>query len=153
MKHICYLDSPIGMLCIEEENEHITRVYLSMNHSEQESTSPVLQEAKRQLKEYFEKKRTTFELPLDPKGTPFQKQVWNALCTIPYGTTCCYKDIATKINNPRACQSVGQANSKNPIMIIIPCHRVISADGTLGGYNAGLEVKQYLLNIERKEHR
>jgi len=104
----------------------------------------------RQLDEYFAGKRQTFDVPIQPTGTPFQKLVWNALLTIPYGETRSYKEIAMMIGKPNACRAVGMANNKNPIAIIIPCHRVIGSDGSLVGYGGGLEIKKYLLGLEKK---
>ena len=101
-----------------------------------------------QLAEYFAGKRRVFELPLDPQGTKFQKSVWTALQKIPYGETRSYKQIAQAIKNHKACRAVGMANNKNPIWIIIPCHRVIGADGSLTGYGGGLEMKERLLKHE-----
>lgn len=103
-----------------------------------------------QLEEYFLGKREQFDIPLAPTGTIFQKKVWNALCHIPYGETRTYKEIAISIGNPKACRAVGMANNRNPIPIIIPCHRVIGADGTLIGYGGGLEKKEWLLQVEKK---
>lgn len=101
-----------------------------------------------QLQEYFFGKRKTFDLPLAIEGTEFQIKVWKALSEIPYGTTCSYKDIAIKIGNCKASRAVGMANNKNPIPIIVPCHRVIGASGKLVGYAGGLNIKQKLLNVE-----
>ena len=100
--------------------------------------------------EYFLGKRKVFGLPLNLTGTKFMKAVWEALLTIPYGETRSYKEIAQMIGNPNACRAVGQANNKNPISIIVPCHRVIGSDGNLVGYGAGLEIKEYLLDFERR---
>lgn len=101
-----------------------------------------------QLKEYFNKKRKTFNVPLDTKGTAFQKSVWNALLDVPYGKTNTYGDIAHALNNPKAVRAVGAANGKNPISIIVPCHRIIGANATLTGYAGGLERKRWLLKHE-----
>lgn len=101
-----------------------------------------------QLKEYLEGRRTSFQLNLDTIGTPFQKRVWNALMAIPYGETRSYKDIARYIGCPKGCRAVGQANGANPVPILVPCHRVISAGGGLGGYSGGLEIKKALLRLE-----
>lgn len=101
-----------------------------------------------QLLEYFSKKRTNFTIPLCPSGTDFQKRVWDALCTIPYGETCSYEQIAILANSPRACRAVGMANHNNPIAIIIPCHRVVGKDGSLTGYGGGMDLKQWLLDLE-----
>ncbi len=120
----------------------------SLNNSEPEVK--ILAEAVRQLKEYLKGKRKNFDLPLDATGTAFQKQVWNQLNEIPYGKTCSYKQIAEKIKNDKAVRAVGSANGKNPLFIIVPCHRVIASDGTLGGYSGGIEVKMKLLNLEKK---
>ena len=101
-----------------------------------------------QLNEYLIGERTEFDLPLKPEGTAFQKKVWEALCTIPYGQTRSYKEIAVQIGNEKACRAVGMANNCNPISIIIPCHRVIGADKSLVGYGGGLNIKVKLLNLE-----
>lgn len=111
--------------------------------------TPLLDEAAKQLEEYFRGQRQKFDLPLNPQGTTFQKKVWEALCQIPYGETRSYKDVANMIGNPKACRAVGGANNKNPIMIVVPCHRVIGANGKLIGYDGGLELKKYLLNLEK----
>lgn len=100
--------------------------------------------------EYFEGKRKKFDFPYELKGTEFQKKVWNALCDIPYGETRTYKEIATAVGNPKASRAVGMANNKNPIMIAVPCHRVIGSNGKLVGYAGGLDMKVGLLNIEKK---
>jgi len=107
--------------------------------------------AAEQLEEYFAGKRRKFDLPLDPQGTQFQRLVWNALLKIPYGETRSYKQIAQMVGNPKACRAVGMANNKNPIWIVIPCHRVIGADGSLTGYGGGLEMKQRLLELEKAD--
>lgn len=112
-------------------------------------TTPLLDRALHQLEEYFMGNRKEFDLPLELKGTLFQQNVWNALLTIPYGETRSYKDIAIQIRNEKACRAVGMANHKNPIGIIIPCHRVVGAGGSLTGYAGGLEKKQYLLELEQ----
>ncbi len=101
-----------------------------------------------QLAEYFRGERTDFDLKLAPQGTPFQQQVWAALQRIPFGTTISYRQLAQNIGNPAAVRAVGGANGANPIAIIIPCHRVIAADGTLGGYTGGLDYKRKLLDLE-----
>ncbi len=101
-----------------------------------------------QLNEYFESKRESFDLPLHILGTPFYKKVWAELCNVPFGNTASYKDIAMKIANPKAVRAVGQANNRNPIPIIIPCHRIIGSNGGLTGYGGGLEMKEKLLSHE-----
>jgi methylated-DNA-[protein]-cysteine S-methyltransferase len=104
-----------------------------------------------QLAEYFDGKRKTFNLPLAPEGTEFQKSVWQALQTIPFGETRSYGEIAAQIGKPQASRAVGMANNRNPIVIIIPCHRVIGHDGNLTGYGGGLKVKEFLLHLEKHE--
>ena len=110
----------------------------------------MLLETKKQLQEYFDGTRQKFDLPLSPQGTPFQSQVWQALLKIPYGETRSYQQIASMVGNPKACRAVGSANGKNPIMILIPCHRVITAGGKIGGYAGGLPMKKALLELETK---
>ena len=102
-----------------------------------------------QLFAYFSGARRTFDLPLAPVGTPFQQKVWRALCDVPYGQAASYREIARAVGNEKACRAVGMANHRNPIAIFIPCHRVIAADGGIGGYGAGIEIKRTLLALER----
>ncbi|QSH40217.1 methylated-DNA--[protein]-cysteine S-methyltransferase [Lentisphaerota bacterium ZTH] len=106
----------------------------------------------RQIKEYFEGKRTSFSIKTNPAGSEFQKRVWQALAEIPYGEVRSYKDIAKTVGNSKACRAVGMANSKNPLPLIIPCHRVIGADGKLTGFAQGLDIKEKLLKLEEKNH-
>ena len=123
--------------------KHVSQVSLDKNFF-----SDAIAKAFSQLDEYFEGKRQEVNLPLNPKGTPFQQKVWSALLSIPYGETRSYKDIAIQIGQPNAQRAVGMANHENPIPILIPCHRVISADGSIGGYSEGLDIKTKLLQIE-----
>lgn len=109
----------------------------------------ILRRAIRELAEYFSGKRKKFELPIDIEGTPFQKSVWKALAQIPYGTTCSYRKVAESIKNVKAVRAVGTANGKNPVCILIPCHRVIASNGTIGGYSGGLVKKRKLLALEQ----
>jgi len=109
---------------------------------------PILTEAKTQLTAYFAGTRHTFELPLAPQGTPFQCAVWMALASIPYGQTISYAEQAVRVGRPRATRAVGAANGRNPISIVLPCHRVIGSNGALTGYGGGLPVKQFLLRLE-----
>lgn len=148
MKMKYHYDSPIGTLCVEIEENCVIGLYLDNQIEQDEQETTLHKETYRQLKEYFAKERTKFDLPLKTAGTEFQMKVWNALQTIPYGKTASYVDIAKMIENPKACRAVGGANNKNPIMIIIPCHRVINADGSLGGFGGGIEAKRYLLQLE-----
>ena len=149
---LCYYNSPIGMLCIVANEKGITKVQFAFDVKERlnvvDAKNPLLKEAVRQLIEYFSGVRKAFSLPLNPQGTDFQLRTWNALLRIPYGETRSYKQIAETIDCPKGCRAVGLANNRNPIPIIIPCHRVIGADGNLTGYAGGLEVKKQLLAIE-----
>ncbi|MGH7887370.1 MAG: methylated-DNA--[protein]-cysteine S-methyltransferase [Candidatus Binatia bacterium] len=111
---------------------------------------PILVQAERQLSEYFTGKRTQFELPLEPRGTEFQKKVWRSLRKIPFGKTKSYMEIARAIGLPRACRAVGGASGKNPLSIIVPCHRVVGANGALTGFGGGLETKAKLLALEAR---
>lgn len=150
------MNSPIGELLICEENGYITQIRFfhpedncDLKKSERKRT-PLIEKCMLQLTEYFEGKRIEFDLPLNPSGTEFQKKDWAALQKIPYGQTCSYKDIAIAIGNEKACRAVGMANHNNPISIVIPCHRVVGADGSLTGYGGGLHIKKYLLELEQK---
>jgi len=151
MKSVYYYKLPIGKIGIAEERDAITDIFFGGNLGTlnvEEKETPLIQEAAKQLEDYFAGERKDFDLPLAPKGTPFQLKVWQALTTIPYGETRSYKQIAEQIGNSRACRAVGLANNRNPIAIVVPCHRVIGANGKLVGYGGGLEVKKYLLELE-----
>lgn len=148
------MDSPVGPLTLEEKGGKLSGVFFGeKNGSERNQNSEVLKEAQKQLTEYFQGKRSRFDLPLQLEGTSFRKQVWQALQQIPYGQTISYGQLAKKIGNPRAVRAVGGANHHNPISIIIPCHRVIGADGGLTGYGGGLEIKRFLLELEKTNER
>lgn len=153
MKNIFYYDTKIGKIKIEENGGAITRVDLVKNDLQEEiiekEETLLLKQAIRELSEYFDGKRNSFNLPLELQGTEFQKKVWNALMEIPFGETRSYKEIAKAIGNEKASRAVGMANNKNPIMIIVPCHRVIGANGKLVGYAGGIDVKAKLLNLEK----
>ena len=151
--------SPIGDLILCEEDGRLTMVeftdsdpkyqpYPDLGEDAVSESTPLLAETIRQLEEYFAGKRHDFDLPLAPQGTPFQQRVWTALRQIPYGTTASYGQIAAAIGNPKASRAVGMANNRNPIAVIIPCHRVIGADGSLVGYGGGLPIKKQLLELE-----
>lgn len=146
------MNSPVGKIEIVEENEKIIElnIYNEKKNNIIEKDTKLLLETQKQLKEYFEGKRTKFEIPLNPKGTEFMKKVWKELLNIPYGEVRTYKEIAEKIGNSKASRAVGMANNKNPIPIIIPCHRVIGSNNKLVGYALGLDMKKYLLDLERK---
>lgn len=139
---ICYTDEAITCIKFAKDDEDIS---LSQ-------TSKLSNKAFKQLSEYFDGKRKKFDLPLHVEGSEFQKQVWNALRKIPYGETRSYKDIAEYIGNPKAVRAVGMANNKNPIVIILPCHRVIGSNGKLVGYAGGLDKKTWLLDLERRKN-
>lgn len=115
----------------------------------QPAAEAILDDAERQLGEYFAGTRTTFDVALDLTGTEFQRAAWHALTRIPYGTTVSYAEQAAMVGSPRATRAIGSANGRNPIPIIVPCHRVIASDGSLGGYALGLEMKRALLALER----
>jgi len=150
------IDSPIGPLNLAVSAKGL--VALEFDRGEFPSTqskkiswehSPEkIKSYARELNEYFAGKRRDFTFILDLRGTPFQKQCWHALLTIPYGQTRTYADIARAINNPQAFRAVGLANNRNPVAIVVPCHRVIASDGTLCGYGGGLDVKRKLLELE-----
>jgi methylated-DNA-[protein]-cysteine S-methyltransferase len=151
-KNYFIYQTDIGELMFAELNGSLTEVYswkdLSMGFKGIRQETPVLKETARQMHEYLRGQRKEFELPLAPQGTPFQLSVWKALQQIPYGETRSYKDIACAIGNPKAVRAVGGANHNNPISFIIPCHRVIGADGSMVGYGGGLELKKTLLELE-----
>lgn len=150
MKNVFVFQTKIGLVAIEDNGTEITDVnVISENHSIEVNETSLLKNAALQLNEYLEGKRNSFDLPLNPNGTEFQKKVWAALCDIPYGETRSYKQIAEYIGNPKACRAVGMANNKNPIMIFIPCHRVVGSDGSLTGYAGGLDMKEKLLSLEK----
>ena len=143
--------SPLGTILITANTDAITSIWFVDDSKGESNTSPILDAAAVQLQEYFAGERKTFDLPLAPEGTKFQKQVWNALLTIPYGKTVSYLDVSRMIGNKKAIRAVGLANGKNPISIVVPCHRVIGSDGSLTGYGGGLWRKECLLRHERKD--
>jgi len=146
--HRMHYDSPIGSLCLEDDGEALTALYPTENLPGQDTVSDLLQRTCDELEEYFSGRRTEFDIPLHPQGTPFQEKVWDALREIPYGETRSYADIAERIGQPQACRAVGGANNKNRILILIPCHRVIGKNGSLTGFGCGIEAKDYLLQLE-----
>ena len=154
MGNLFYYETPLGTIGIAETSDKITHLFFDTgNFSEkdhEEKETPILAEAARQMREYFNGKRREFDLPLAPAGTEFMRRVWEALQTIPYGETRSYKEIAGVAGNSKACRAVGMANNRNPIAIIIPCHRVIGANGDLIGYGGGLDKKRSLLDLEKK---
>lgn len=144
----CTFESPIGTLYIGEEKGYI--VYLSKTEPQnaQKGMSILLLTAASMLREYFAGRRKDFPLPLKAEGTEFQQSVWRALLKIPYGETRSYKQVAEMAGNEKACRAVGMANHNNPIMILIPCHRVIGSDGSMTGFGTGISDKEYLLKLE-----
>lgn len=170
MENSCRFQSPIGCLEICEENGKLVRLHLlsedevklesgknvlfnRMPIQEKNGSSELLQETLRQLEEYFAGKRTAFDLPISCKGTEFQRKVWEELRRIPYGETRSYEEIAAAVGNRKAVRAVGMANHRNPILIINPCHRVIHKNGSIGGFACGMEVKRYLLDMEKARRR
>lgn len=150
MKNIFVYRTKIGPVAIADNGTEITEVdVVSEDQIFEMNETDLLKSAAKQLNEYLEGKRKSFDLPLNPNGTEFQKKVWNALCSIPYGETRSYKQIAEAVDNPKGCRAVGMANNKNPIMIFIPCHRVVGSDGSLTGYAGGLDMKEKLLVLEK----
>lgn len=148
---IQYYNSPIGWLAIKANDNALLRID-HIKGDEPEKTNAVTELTVIQLEEYFNGKRKSFNIPLALEGTDFQKQVWQALTEIPYGETWSYKELAEYIDNPKAIRAVGGANNKNPVSIIVPCHRVIGADKKLVGYAGGLDRKEHLLKLEAKLH-
>lgn len=150
MNYYSSFESQIGVLTLVCDENYLLAVHfgsIQPENAEKKQTS-IIERTEEQLKEYFSGKRKVFDVPLNPQGTDFQKKVWKALTEIPYGETRSYKDIAIRIGNPKACRAVGMANNRNPISILIPCHRVIGAGGALVGYGGGLDIKVRLLEIE-----
>ena len=151
-KGFCY-QTPLGKIVLIENGSAVTRLIFSevLPEGVNCTETPLLKKAVLELQEYFAGTRKRFDLPLSPQGTDFQQKVWKALQDIPYGAVVSYKDIALAIGNEKACRAVGGANNKNTIAIIIPCHRVIGADGSLVGYGGGLEIKRRLLALEKQK--
>jgi len=159
MKSLCY-DSPIGPLLVVEDNGHIVEIsfmeadtrqkfYKTKRPAHQPSGAGVATACIKELEAYFAGKLQKFTVPIKPDGTDFRKRVWAALMDIPYGQTISYKQLAQNIGQPSASRAVGGANNNNPISIIVPCHRVIGADGSLTGYGGGLDNKTFLLELEK----
>jgi methylated-DNA-[protein]-cysteine S-methyltransferase len=156
------IDSPVGGLLLTADGNRLTGIYFdghragvdarpsAARRGHEAPDDPVLAVAATQLGEYFALERTAFELPLDPGGTGFQRRVWTALLDVPYGRTASYGQIATQLGLlPSASRAVGTANGQNPISIVVPCHRIIGADGSLTGYGGGLDRKRFLLDLEQ----
>ncbi|MCL2151959.1 MAG: methylated-DNA--[protein]-cysteine S-methyltransferase [Oscillospiraceae bacterium] len=153
-KYVYRYNFPVGFIYIAEERGAITDVAPRPLFNAVEKETPLISKAAGMLYEYFDGIRVSFEdLPLRADGTVFQRKVWDALVGIPYGETRSYKEQAKAVGNANACRAVGAANGKNPIMIIIPCHRVIGSDGSLTGYAGGLDIKKALLEFERSNRK
>ncbi len=152
--HFRQIDSPLGPLTVSASGQGLNAVEFPLDgwflprDGWREADHPLLQQAHRQLDEYFAGQRRAFDLPLAPQGTPFQREVWFALAGIPYGQTMSYAQLAAKLGRPTASRAVGAANGRNPLGIILPCHRVVGANGTLTGFSGGLEAKRFLLELE-----
>ncbi|MDO5739198.1 MAG: methylated-DNA--[protein]-cysteine S-methyltransferase [Ornithinimicrobium sp.] len=153
------VDSPVGPLRLVTDGEHLTGVYFAEHkhaptelgaHVEVKDAVPVLRATLEQLTDYFAGGRTGFDLPLAATGTDFQRQVWDLLTTIPYGQTWSYGQLAAALGRPSASRAVGMANGRNPISIVVPCHRVVGSTGAITGYGGGVERKQALLDLERR---
>jgi len=150
-----HMDSPVGRLLLAADDEGLRLIeFPSPRHPMarpqqwRQDDHPVLERTRRQLDEYFGGERRRFDLPLAPLGTPFQVQVWNALAGIGYGDTLSYLQLAARVARPTATRAVGAANGRNPLPIVLPCHRVIGADGSLTGFGGGLPTKRFLLQLE-----
>jgi len=152
-----YLETPVGILLIAGNDAAVECISFPRHGKAakpepgwQESQRGAVAEAIRQLQEYFAGERTGFDLPLAPKGTEFQRAVWRQLQDIPYGETISYGELARRVGNPKAARAVGSANGANPLPIVIPCHRVIAGDGSIGGFGGGLPTKEILLALEQR---
>ena len=156
MNSFCWVDSPVDPLLLTSDGEFLTGLHFAAPSRQpspgkgwiEDAAAGVLALAARQLREYFSGSRRSFDVPLRLVGTKFQRRVWQGLTEIPFGKTWSYGQLAKRLDNPNACRAVGLANGRNPIAIIVPCHRVIGADGTLTGFGGGLNRKQWLLAHE-----
>lgn len=154
MINVNFYETSIGLFKIAEDGIGVSELEIvdkNIIKNFETSETPLLKKAAKQLEEYLSGKRVKFDFPLNPKGTEFQKRVWDVLKTIPYGETWSYKQVAVALGKPTASRAVGMANNRNPIMIVVPCHRVVGSNGDLVGYAGGLELKASLLKLE-KEH-
>lgn len=153
MKNVYFYETEIGTIGLADNGEAITDLYFGKemdSHTMAICETELIKKAAEQLNEYFKGKRKDFDLPICLEGTEFQKKVWRTLCDIPYGETRSYKQIAEAVESPKACRAVGMANNRNKISIIVPCHRVVGADGSLVGYGGGLNIKEKLLLLEKE---
>ena len=153
------IDTPVGRLTVHASGGHVLAIALPshdqalfesrLGPSADPATEPILEEVRRQLTDYFAGRRSMFDLPLEPLGTTFQRQVWDCVGQVRYGETASYREIACRVGRPQAVRAVGAANGANPLPIVIPCHRIIGSDGSLTGYGGGLHIKAWLLDLER----
>ncbi len=154
MKQYTYYQSPCGQMTLQANEQGLLGAWFEIHTTKPDELGEytedctILNETRVQLEEYFSGKRKHFDLPLAVTGTPFQQSVWRALCQIPFGETWSYQQLADAIGNPKAVRAVGLANGKNPISVIVPCHRVIGKNGSLTGYAGGVEIKRELLQLE-----
>ena len=148
MRYEKLIESPIGSLTAFSDGEVLKELRFG-DCREGGDSCAVLEQTAAELGEYFSGTRREFSVPFDGTGTPFQRAVWQTLCTVPYGETACYGDIAAKIGNPKACRAVGGANNRNPLPIIVPCHRIVGKSGALVGYAGGVDIKEFLLKLEQ----
>jgi methylated-DNA-[protein]-cysteine S-methyltransferase len=152
MTHYAHIESPVGTLLLTAAEDRLTGLYLPREDRAPDLSwaegGAFLEEVQRQLRAYFAGEREAFDMPLAPIGTSWQRRVWDELARVPYGQTISYAELARRAENPSAIRAAGAANGRNPISIIIPCHRVIGADGTLTGYSGGLDAKRWLLAHE-----
>lgn len=159
LTHYTYVEAPFGPLLVAADETGLRRIEFPAGNQparpglDWQENSEALVAAREQLRGYFAGELKSFDLPLSPQGTPFQQQVWNELLKIPYGETISYGELAALLGNPKASRAVGLANGSNPIPIVIPCHRVIGADGRLTGYGGGLAIKEKLLALEKRQLR
>ena len=145
------ISTPIGRLIAKADADALTYLdFADDDIQDQDSDHPLLLQLEEEINEYFLKKRRTFSVPLSPEGTEFQKSVWKALLSIEYGSTVSYAEEAKMLGSPKAVRAVANANGKNPIAILIPCHRVISSNGSIGGYTGGVWRKEFLLSLENR---
>lgn len=147
MSYRDHISSPLGLVEICASEKGVTSLYF-VDSANPVRANEITDSAVMQLQQYFKRERTEFDLELDASGTEFQQTVWQELTRIKYGETCAYQDIANALNNPKAVRAVGAANGRNPISIIVPCHRVIGANGALTGYAGGVDRKAWLLKLE-----
>ena len=155
MKYKYFYQFPIGEIGIAEEDGAISHVFFQNTTNKpvgaEIKETPLIKRAMTQISEYFDGRRTEFDLPLTYNGTQFQVAAWEALCKIPYGGLRSYKEQAISVGSPKACRAIGLANNRNPISIIIPCHRVVGHNGKLVGYGGGLSIKEFLIDLEKRQ--